>query len=64
MRKFEYVPDVFTTTSKLTPPLLSHLLYMDISVIQQNHRINPEIITSYAVILRHVCINIMNTDDS
>ena len=50
--KFVYKPE-------LTPPW--HLPYMDISVTQQNNRLNYRVDN---VIWRHVCFNIMNTDDS
>ena len=61
MRKFESVPDLFTSTSKLTPPWHFHLPYMDIGVPQQNNRLNSRVDN---VIWRHVCTNIMNIDDS
>ena len=64
MRKFDHVPDLFASTSKLTPPW--HLTYLIWTSASQNKTIDsaPEIITSSDVIWRHVCINIMNTDDS
>ena len=50
---------------KITPPwhFLTHLIWTSAS---PNKTIDstPEIITSSDVIWRHVCINIMNTDDS
>ena len=61
MRKSERVPNLFTSISKLTPLWHSHLPYMDIGVTQQNNRINSR---DNNIIWRHVCINIMNTDDS
>ena len=47
------------TSQKLTPPW--HLPYMDIGVTKQNNRPNSR---DENVFWRHVCINIMNTDDS
>ena len=51
-------PNLFTS-QKLTPPW--HLPYMDIGVTKQNNRLNSR---DNNVIWRHVCISIMNTDDS
>ena len=61
MRKFEHVPDLFTSTSKITPPWHFHLPYMANGITQQNNRLNSR---DNNVIWRHVCIDIINTDDS
>ena len=45
---------------KLTPPWHFHLPYKEIGVTQQNNRLNSR---DNNVIWRHVCINIINTDD-
>ena len=46
---------------KLKPPWHFHLPYMDIGVTQQNNRPNSRVDNA---IWRHVCNNIVNTDNS